>query len=120
MQLPAHSLFIIRASTFLLSHILRNLCIVFLFRTVRFGCRYSHVNVHVYCMLRAYTVCTVLLLNCTYACSSIYIYIYNVLVHVHVESHEALNMYFCFRWLLVHFKREFVLADVMRIWEVRY
>ena len=34
------------------------------------------------------------------------------------ESHEALNMYFCFRWLLVHFKREFSLNDVMRIWEV--
>lgn len=27
-------------------------------------------------------------------------------------------MYFCFRWLLVLFKREFVHSDIMRLWEV--
>ncbi|GAU97657.1 hypothetical protein RvY_08916 [Ramazzottius varieornatus] len=28
------------------------------------------------------------------------------------------KLYFCFRWLLVHFKREFSFEDVMRLWEV--
>uniref|UniRef100_A0A1B0DJW6 TBC1 domain family member 15 n=1 Tax=Phlebotomus papatasi TaxID=29031 RepID=A0A1B0DJW6_PHLPP len=28
------------------------------------------------------------------------------------------NMYFCFRWLLVWFKREFSQDDIMRLWEV--
>ncbi len=28
-------------------------------------------------------------------------------------------MYFCFRWLLVDFKREFPYEDIMRLWEVR-
>lgn len=28
------------------------------------------------------------------------------------------NMYFCFRWLLVWFKREFSNADIMELWEV--
>ena len=28
------------------------------------------------------------------------------------------NLYFCFRWLLIWFKREFAFNDVMRIWEV--
>jgi hypothetical protein len=26
---------------------------------------------------------------------------------------------FCFRWLLVLFKREFVLEDVLKLWDVR-
>jgi len=27
-------------------------------------------------------------------------------------------MYFCFRWLLILFKREFSFPEIMRIWEV--
>ena len=34
------------------------------------------------------------------------------------ESHESSNMYFCFRWLLIMFKREFSFPDIMRLWEV--
>ncbi|XP_039751196.1 TBC1 domain family member 15 isoform X3 [Pararge aegeria] len=36
----------------------------------------------------------------------------------HVASKDSGNMYFCFRWLLVWFKREFSHADIMRLWEV--
>jgi len=36
----------------------------------------------------------------------------------YLESHDSSNMYFCFRWLLIHFKREFSFNEVMRIWEV--
>ncbi|KAJ6648815.1 TBC1 domain family member 15 [Pseudolycoriella hygida] len=34
------------------------------------------------------------------------------------EEHGAENMYFCFRWLLVWFKREFQHSDVLTLWEV--
>jgi len=34
------------------------------------------------------------------------------------ESQESSNMYFCFRWLLILFKREFSFPEIMRIWEV--
>ena len=27
-------------------------------------------------------------------------------------------MYFCFRWILILFKREFAFPDIMRIWEI--
>uniref|UniRef100_A0AC35TZJ2 Rab-GAP TBC domain-containing protein n=1 Tax=Rhabditophanes sp. KR3021 TaxID=114890 RepID=A0AC35TZJ2_9BILA len=36
----------------------------------------------------------------------------------HLESHESGHMFFCFRWLLVEFKREFEFKDIMTIWEV--
>lgn len=36
----------------------------------------------------------------------------------YLESHESINMYFCFRWLLIIFKREFSFPDIMRLWEV--
>jgi len=35
----------------------------------------------------------------------------------YLERHEAQNLYFCFRWLLISFKREFEYNDVMTIWE---
>ncbi|ORZ41525.1 rab-GTPase-TBC domain-containing protein [Catenaria anguillulae PL171] len=35
----------------------------------------------------------------------------------HLATCDALNMFFAFRWLLIWFKREFSLPDVMRIWE---
>jgi TBC1 domain family member 15 len=34
------------------------------------------------------------------------------------ESKDCLNMFFCFRWLLVLFKREFSFDAVQRLWEV--
>lgn len=34
------------------------------------------------------------------------------------EEHGSENMYFCFRWLLVWFKREFSHSDVLTLWEV--
>ncbi|CAH2108610.1 unnamed protein product [Euphydryas editha] len=36
----------------------------------------------------------------------------------HLDSKDSGNMYFCFRWLLVWFKREFSYPDIMRLWEV--
>lgn len=38
-------------------------------------------------------------------------------LHRHLEELEALNMFFCFRWLLVYFKREFDLDGVLRLWD---
>jgi hypothetical protein len=35
-----------------------------------------------------------------------------------LEHNECNNLYFCFRWLIVHFKREFNYQDIMRLWEV--
>ncbi|PCH38023.1 RabGAP/TBC [Wolfiporia cocos MD-104 SS10] len=36
----------------------------------------------------------------------------------HLEKTESLNLFFCFRWILIHFKREFPFEDVLRLWEV--
>ena len=36
----------------------------------------------------------------------------------YLDQHESSNMFFCFRWLLVLFKREFSYHDIMRLWEV--
>jgi hypothetical protein len=36
----------------------------------------------------------------------------------YLEKHESGNMFFCFRWLLVLFKREFSHQDIMKLWEV--
>lgn len=36
----------------------------------------------------------------------------------YLKSHDSDNMYFCFRWLLVWFKREFVHDDILELWEV--
>jgi hypothetical protein len=40
------------------------------------------------------------------------------LLAMHFEKTESTNLFFCFRWLLVWFKREFKWGDVMRLWEV--
>ena len=29
------------------------------------------------------------------------------------------NLYMCFRWLFLQFKREFAFSEVLRLWEVR-
>ncbi|VDN04437.1 unnamed protein product [Thelazia callipaeda] len=36
----------------------------------------------------------------------------------YLESHNSDDMYFCFRWVLVAFKREFCFDDILRLWEV--
>ena len=36
----------------------------------------------------------------------------------YLDTKDSGNLYFCFRWLLIWFKREFPFNDVMRIWEV--
>ncbi|XP_052240307.1 TBC1 domain family member 15-like isoform X3 [Dreissena polymorpha] len=36
----------------------------------------------------------------------------------YLESHDSGNFYFCFRWILILFKREFSFTDAMRLWEV--
>ncbi|MCP9264042.1 TBC1 domain family member 15 [Dirofilaria immitis] len=36
----------------------------------------------------------------------------------YLESHNSDDMYFCFRWVLIVFKREFCFDDIMRLWEV--
>lgn len=36
----------------------------------------------------------------------------------HLEKTDGLNLFFCFRWVLISFKREFPFEDVLRLWEV--
>ncbi|KAL1139446.1 hypothetical protein AAG570_006430, partial [Ranatra chinensis] len=36
----------------------------------------------------------------------------------YLDEHDSGNMFFCFRWLLVWFKREFSHDDIMTLWEV--
>uniref|UniRef100_A0A1I7XA38 TBC1 domain family member 15 n=1 Tax=Heterorhabditis bacteriophora TaxID=37862 RepID=A0A1I7XA38_HETBA len=38
----------------------------------------------------------------------------------YLESHQSDDMYFCFRWVLVWFKREFSFADTCKLWEVTW
>ena len=35
-----------------------------------------------------------------------------------LESKDSGNLYFCFRWLLIWFKREFSFCDICSLWEV--
>ena len=35
-----------------------------------------------------------------------------------LEATDSANMLFCFRWLIVSFKREFSFEDIKRVWEV--
>lgn len=37
----------------------------------------------------------------------------------YLKEKDCLNMFFCYRWLLIHFKREFSFATIQRLWEVR-
>ncbi|PFH54408.1 hypothetical protein AMATHDRAFT_186423 [Amanita thiersii Skay4041] len=36
----------------------------------------------------------------------------------HLEKTDGLNLFYCFRWVLIAFKREFPFEDVLRLWEV--
>lgn len=33
-------------------------------------------------------------------------------LYAHLEAHDCLNFFFCYRWLLLHFKREFGFEEV--------
>ena len=39
-------------------------------------------------------------------------------LHRHLDDANALHLFFCFRWILIWFKREFKFEDVLRLWEV--
>eukprot|EP01114_Cavostelium_apophysatum_P024236 TRINITY_DN9425_c0_g1_i1.p1 TRINITY_DN9425_c0_g1~~TRINITY_DN9425_c0_g1_i1.p1 ORF type:complete len:655 (+),score=177.99 TRINITY_DN9425_c0_g1_i1:169-2133(+) len=39
-------------------------------------------------------------------------------LHEYLREHDALNMFFCFRWILIIFKREFSFFTIQRLWEV--
>lgn len=36
----------------------------------------------------------------------------------YLETRDSGNLFFCFRWLLVLFKREFNYPQILRLWEV--
>lgn len=36
----------------------------------------------------------------------------------YLNRHDSGNMFFCFRWLLVLFKREFSAIDILKLWEI--
>ncbi|XP_034937097.1 TBC1 domain family member 15 [Chelonus insularis] len=36
----------------------------------------------------------------------------------YLDKNDSGNMFFCFRWLLVLFKREFNTVDIMKLWEI--
>lgn len=38
-------------------------------------------------------------------------------LYAHLEEIDGLNLFFCFRWLLVFFKREFDYPDILILWE---
>ncbi|XP_067110605.1 TBC1 domain family member 15-like isoform X1 [Osmerus mordax] len=38
----------------------------------------------------------------------------------YLEAEDSGYLYFCFRWLLIRFKREFIFCDVLRLWEVMW
>ncbi|MEW5312825.1 MAG: hypothetical protein WDW38_004430 [Sanguina aurantia] len=38
-------------------------------------------------------------------------------LYAHLEAHECLSLFCCFRWLLLRFKREFKMEQVLRLWE---
>lgn len=44
----------------------------------------------------------------------------NPRLYKYFSEHESDNMYMCFRWLLVWFKREFTHYDIMSMWEVMW
>lgn len=41
----------------------------------------------------------------------------DVPLYAHLEKADCLNLFFCFRWLLVRFKREFDFEGTYRLWE---
>jgi len=41
-------------------------------------------------------------------------------LYKYLDEHEATNFYFCFRWILILFKREFPFNDIKRLWEAMW
>ncbi|KAJ1700347.1 hypothetical protein LUZ63_000126 [Rhynchospora breviuscula] len=39
-------------------------------------------------------------------------------LHNYLKQADCLNYFFCFRWILIQFKREFDFDEIMRLWEV--
>lgn len=39
-------------------------------------------------------------------------------LYEHLEKTGSLNLFFCFRWILINFKREFSFENVVKLWEV--
>ncbi|KAK4685912.1 hypothetical protein P7C73_g4226, partial [Tremellales sp. Uapishka_1] len=39
-------------------------------------------------------------------------------LYAHLERTESLNLFFCFRWILIAFKREFKFDNVIKLWEI--
>ncbi|KAF3795830.1 TBC1 domain family member 15 [Nymphaea thermarum] len=39
-------------------------------------------------------------------------------LHSYLKQADCLNYFFCFRWILIQFKREFEYEETMRLWEV--
>lgn len=39
-------------------------------------------------------------------------------LHNYFKQHDCLNYFFCFRWILIQFKREFEYERTLRLWEV--
>ncbi|KAL9242453.1 hypothetical protein vseg_016446 [Gypsophila vaccaria] len=39
-------------------------------------------------------------------------------LHDYFQQHDCLNYFFCFRWILIQFKRELRYEETMRLWEV--
>ncbi|KAI3805395.1 hypothetical protein L1987_27741 [Smallanthus sonchifolius] len=39
-------------------------------------------------------------------------------LHNYFKQHDCLNYFFCFRWLLIQFKRQFEYETTLRLWEV--
>ncbi|KAJ3044192.1 GTPase activating protein [Rhizophlyctis rosea] len=44
--------------------------------------------------------------------------LFDPFLHEHLRATESLDLFFCFRWLLVWFKRELRPVDLPRLWEV--
>ncbi|KAJ1965575.1 GTPase activating protein [Dipsacomyces acuminosporus] len=42
----------------------------------------------------------------------------NPQLYQHLEKCDASNMFSCYRWLLIWFKREFTFENILRLWEV--
>ncbi|PSC76650.1 TBC1 domain family member 17-like [Micractinium conductrix] len=38
-------------------------------------------------------------------------------LHAHLAARDCLSLFFCYRWLLLHFKREFTFDEVLCLWE---
>lgn len=41
-------------------------------------------------------------------------------LHNYFKQNDCLNYFFCFRWVLIQFKREFEFERTMRLWEVMW